>query len=89
METRPDWKTFERGINPIQFIEEIKEQTRYRKTTLFKRVYERMMYSDFYQCLTFIEYSGVDYYVQYYGNNREELLTNTWVLIKQKIYDDM
>jgi hypothetical protein len=87
METRPDWKSFERSINPIQFIEEIKIQTKHRKSNLFKRVYERMLYSSFYQCLTFVEYSGIDYYIQYYGNC--EVLNNPWVLIKQKIYEDM
>ena len=85
--TRPDWRTFERAINPNLFIEEILDTTILKRTPLFFRVHINMRCFTFYEMYVHIEYSGVDSYIRWYGGCKKTILSNRWLTIKQKDYE--
>jgi len=85
--TRPDWRTFERAINPNLFIEEIIDTTVLKRSPLFFRVHINMRCSTFYLMYVQIEYNGINTYIQLYGGCKETILSNRWLAIKQKDYE--
>ena len=85
--TRPDWRTFERAINPNLFIEEILDMLILKITPLFFRLRTNMRGSTFYLMYIHIEYRGVDSYINYFGGCRKTILSNRWLAIKQKDYE--
>jgi hypothetical protein len=85
--TRPDWRTFERPINPEIFIEQLRDLTILHKTTLFMKAYLNMRYSEFHTMYIWIEISGVDSYIYFYGGSREEILSNRWLARQQRAYE--
>lgn len=84
--TRPDWKTFERTINPNLFIEEILDTTVLKRTSLFFKAHINMRDSAFYIMYNQIEYRGVDSYIDMFGGCRKTILANRWLAIKQEEY---
>jgi hypothetical protein len=85
--TRPDWKTFERAINPNLFIEEILDIIILKGNRLFFKTHINMRSSTFYLMYINIEYNGVDSYIHLYGGCKETILSNRWLAIKQKDYE--
>ena len=85
--TRPDWKTFERTINPNLFIEETLDAAILTGAPLFFNLRKNMRCSTFYLMYIHIEYRGVDSYIQYFGGCKETILSNRWLAIKQKDYE--
>jgi hypothetical protein len=87
--TRPDWRSFERIINPEVFITEIRDLTVMYKSNLFMRTYMHMRYSDFHTMYTWFEFSGVDSFIHFNGGCREEFLSNPWLSNQQRLYDNL
>ena len=85
--TRPDWRTFERTINPNLFIEEIHDTSILKRIPLFFRVLVHMRCSTFYMMYVHIEYNGIDTYIRMFGGCKETILSNRWLAIKQKDYE--
>ena len=85
--TRPDWRTFERTINPNLFIEEILDIIILKGNRLFFKTHINMRSSTFYLMYINIEYNGVDSYIRLYGGCKETILSNRWLAIKQKDYE--
>ena len=85
--TRPDWKTFERTINPNLFVEEMLDMIIIKRTYLFFKAHINMRDSAFYIMYNQIEYRGVDSYIDMFGGCRKTILSNRWLAIKQKDYE--
>jgi len=85
--TRPDWKTFERTINPNLFIEDVFDTLILKRTPLFFRVRKNMSHSTFYIMYIHIEHIGVDTYIHYFGGCRKTILSNRWLALKQKDFE--
>ena len=76
--SRPDWRTFERTINPNLFIEDIIDTTILKITSLFFMVIVNMRCSTFYMMYINIEYNGIDTYIRMFGGCKETILSNRW-----------
>ena len=85
--TRPDWRTFERTINPDIFIEQLRDLTILHKNELFMTAYMNMRHSEFHTMYIWIEISGVDSYIHFNGGSREKILSNRWLARQQDAYD--
>ena len=85
--TRPDWRTFERTINPDIFITQLRDLTILHKNKLFMTAYLNMRYSEFHTLYIWIEISGVDSYIYFNGGCREAILSNKWLARQQRIHD--
>jgi hypothetical protein len=85
--TRPDWKTFKRFINANLFIEEIIDFTISKQTSLCYKVYVNMKDSTFYKMYIYIEFFGIDSYIDMFGGCKKHILSNHWLAIKQKDYE--
>jgi hypothetical protein len=87
--TRPDWRTFERTINPEIFITQLRDLTILHKNKLFMTAYLNMRYSEFHTLYIWIEISGVDSFIHFYGGSRETILSNKWLARQQRIHDGL
>jgi hypothetical protein len=87
--TRPDWRTFERPINPDTFITQLRDLTILHKSELFMTAYINMRHSEFHTMHTWIEFSGVDSYIYFNGGCREIILSNRWLAQQQRMYDGL
>ena len=87
--TRPDWRTFERTINPEVFITEIRDLTIAHKNTLFMTAYKHMRYSEFHTMFIWIEISGVDSYIHFNGGCKNDILSNRWLAKQQEAFDEL
>jgi len=87
--TRPDWRTFERTINPDIFITQLRDLTILHKSELFMTAYINMRHSEFHTMHTWIEFSGVDSYIYFNGGCRESILSNKWLAQQQRVYEEL
>ena len=71
--TRPDWKTFERKINTVCFIQSIEK---FNKFIVFKLVKQNMSMSHFYIAYHHIYYFGIDSYTTLHSEDKRVILSN-------------
>ena len=76
--TRPDWRTFERPINPDTFITQLRDLTILHKSKLFMTAYINMRHSEFHTM-----------HIYFNGGCRETILSNRWLAQQQRMYDGL
>jgi hypothetical protein len=71
--TRPDWRTFERKINTIFFIQSIEQ---FNKFNVYKLVKQNMAMSHFYIAYHHIYYFGIESYTTLHSEDKRVVLSN-------------
>jgi hypothetical protein len=71
--TRPDWRTFERKINTVYFIQSIEK---YNELRVFQLVKDNMFMSHFYIAYHHIYYFGITSYITFYREDKNVVLSN-------------
>ena len=75
--TRPDWRTFIRGISIGTYIKDINNITKFKTYALYKLVYTHMRQSSFYMLYHHLYCYGIDDYIKTYGGDKKRILSNT------------
>ncbi len=71
--TRPDWRTFQRKIHTVCFIQNIEK---YNTLNVFKVVKQNMVLSHFHIAYHHIYYFGIESYITLYNENPKLILSN-------------
>ena len=74
--TRPDWRTFQRKIHTIYFIQSIEI---FNELNVFKIVKKNMLLSQFYIAHRHIYYYGITSYVALFNEDINVILSNKWL----------
>ena len=84
--TRPDWRTFIRGISIGTYIKDINNITKFKTYALYKLVYTHMRQSSFYMLYHHLYCFGVDDYIKTYGGDKKRILANTILNARNESY---
>jgi hypothetical protein len=86
--TRPDWRTFERGISIDTYIKDIIYLNKFKTYSLYKLVYNHMCKSDFFKIYHHIYCFGIDDYIKTYGGDKQRILSNTILNSRNESYKE-
>ena len=71
--TRPDWRTFQRTLDTVCFIQNIEK---FNTFNIFKLVKQNMVMSHFYIAYHHIYYFGIESYIALYSEDKIVVLSN-------------
>jgi hypothetical protein len=81
--TRPDWRTFERTLNTMCFIQSIEK---FNTRPVFKVVKNNMIDSHFYIAYHHIYYFGITSYITLYREDKNVVLSNKLLNSRNESY---